>query len=115
MEYEKKELFVYHAGNTVTDQFTLDDDFNIPDAKQDVSRVVLAEGSLQIEDIKQVENYVRVSGKLYFKVLYVTEEGEKRLAFLDGRIPFEEMVYVQEETDGKFFMKSDIFLWLIKQ
>lgn len=106
MEYEKKELFVYHAGNTVTDQFTLDDDFNIPDAKQDVSRVVLAEGSLQIEDIKQVENYVRVSGKLYFKVLYVTEEGEKRLAFLDGRIPFEEMVYVQEETDGKFFMKS---------
>ena len=92
MEYEKKEFLVYRQGRTITDQFYIDDDYNVPDAKHDVKQVILGEGSLLIDDIKRVENYVRVSGKMNFKVLYATDEGQMRLAFLEGPIPFEEMV-----------------------
>lgn len=106
MEYEKKDLLVYHQGKTITDQFYIDDDYNVPDAKHDVQRVVLGEGTLQVEDMKRVENYIRVSGKMAFQVLYVTDEGETRLAFLEGRIPFEEMVYTEEEPEEKLFVKA---------
>ncbi len=106
MEYDKKELTVYRQGRTISDQFYIDDDYNVPDTKHDVKRIVLAEGMLNIEDMKKVENYVRISGRMNFKVLYVTDEGEMRLAFLDGRIPFEEMVYTEEEPEDNLFIKS---------
>ncbi len=106
MEYEKKELRIYQQGKTVTDQFYIDDDYNVPDAKNDVKRVILSEGHLQIEDVREVENYIRVSGKMQFKVLYVADEGMNRMASLEGRIPFEEMVYIEEPLKGTPFVKS---------
>ena len=106
MEYEKKEFTAYRQGRTIRDQFYIDDDYNVPDARHDVKRVILGDGVLQIEDIKRVENYVRVSGKMNFKVLYVTDEGEMRMAFLEGNIPFEEMVYVEEEPEENLFIKA---------
>lgn len=106
MEYEKKELLIYRQGRTITDQFYIDDDYNVPDAKYDVQRVILGEGGIQIEDMKVVENYIRVSGKMNFKVLYVTDEGETRLSALEGRIPFEEMVYTEETPMDSLFVKS---------
>ena len=30
MEYEKKEMLIYQQGKTITDQFYLDDDYNVP-------------------------------------------------------------------------------------
>ena len=106
MEYEKKEFTAYRQGRTIRNQFYIDDDYNVPDARHDVKRVILGDGVLQIEDIKRVENYVRVSGKMNFKVLYVTDEGEMRMAFLEGNIPFEEMVYVEEEPEENLFIKA---------
>ena len=106
MEYEKNDILVYHQGKTITDQFYIDDDYNVPDVKHDVQRVVLSEGNLWVDDMKRVENYIRVSGKMNFKVLYVTEGAELRLAFLEGRIPFEEMVYTEEEPEENLFIKS---------
>lgn len=106
MEYEKKELLIYQQGKTITDQFYIDDDYNVPDVKSDVRRVVLSEGALQVEDVKVVENYIRVSGKMNFKVLYAAEDAENRLACLEGRLPFEEMVYMEEPLKGNPFIKS---------
>ncbi len=106
MEYDKKEFTVYRQGRTISDQFYIDDDYNVPDTKHDVKRIVLAEGTLNIEDMKKVENYVRILGRMTFKVLYVTDEGEMRLAFLEGRIPFEEMVYTEEEPEENLFIKA---------
>ena len=105
MEYEKREMDVYRQGKVITDQFYIDDDYNVPDAKHDVKNVILGEGSLLIEDMKVVENYIRVSGKLVFKVLYLAEGEEVRLSALEGRFPFEEMVYMEEGAEGNLFLK----------
>ncbi|MGN1266953.1 MAG: SPOCS domain-containing protein [Dorea sp.] len=106
MEYEKKGILVYQQGKTITDQFYMDDDYNVPDSKSDVRRVVLGECKLQVEDMKRVENYIRVSGKMCFKVLYVADEAEEILASLDGKLPFEEMVYLEEEPFNNLFVKA---------
>ena len=92
MEYVTKQMQTYKTGNTIMDQFYIDDDYNVPDVKNDVKKVILGEGTITVEDMKVVENYIRVAGKLNFKVLYVTEEGEVRLSCLEGRTPFEEMI-----------------------
>ena len=84
MEYVTKQMQTYRTGKTITDQFYIDDDYNVPDAKSDVKRVILGEGTLAVEDMKIVENYIRVAGKLNFKVLYVTDEGETRLSCLEA-------------------------------
>lgn len=106
MEYVTRQMQTYRTGNRITDQFYIDDDYNVPDAKSDVKKVVLGEGTLTVEDMKAVENYIKVSGKLNFKVLYVTEGGEARLSCLEGRIPFEEMIYLEQEPVGNLFVQS---------
>lgn len=106
MEYERKELEVYQQGRAITDQFYIDDDYNVPDAKSDVKNVILGEGNLIIEDMKVQESYIRVSGKLGFKVLYASDEEQARLCALEGRIPFEEMIYMEKPCEGNLFVKD---------
>ena len=105
MECEKKGFQVYRQGRVITDQFYIDDDYNVPDVKSDVRDVILGKGTLGIEDMKVVENYIRVSGKLYFRILYAADEGEMHLGALEGQIPFEEMVYMEEAQEDTLFVK----------
>ena len=95
MELVKKRIRTNEIGKITSDQFILDDDYNVPDTKADIGRVVSGEGTIKIEEIKRVENYIRVSGKLFFKVLYVTDAVMPELESLRGQLPFEEMVYVE--------------------
>ena len=60
MEYMKKQVQTYRTGKVITDQFYIDDDYNVPDVKSDVMRIILGEGMLDVEDMKVVENYIRL-------------------------------------------------------
>ena len=48
MELVKKMIHFNDAGKKVTAQFFLDEDYNVPDAKNDVGRIVLSEGKLRV-------------------------------------------------------------------
>ena len=37
MEYQKKEIRIFQNGRTVNDQFYIDGDYNVPEAKRDVA------------------------------------------------------------------------------
>ena len=63
MEYQKKEIRIFQNGRTVNDQFYIDGDYNVPEAKQDVGKIILSNGMLRVEEMKQVESYLKVSGK----------------------------------------------------
>ena len=56
MELVKKQIHANHVGKKMVDQFLVDDDFNVPDTKNDVQRVVAGEGTVKIEDVRPVEN-----------------------------------------------------------
>lgn len=106
MEYLKKEIRTFQNEKTVNDQFYIDDDYNVPDAKRDVGKIILSDGVLQVEEMRQVENYLKVSGKLEFKVLYTADETVPEPASLEGRIPFEGMIYLEQEPEGNLVLKT---------
>lgn len=106
MELTKKQIHSNQTGKRIVDQFFVDDDFNVPDTKSDVQRVIVGEGSVRIEEVKQVENYIRVTGKLCFKILCVAEGMEPSLSSMEGKVPFEEMVYVEETAGGQFSVRD---------
>lgn len=106
MELVKKQIHSNRIGKKMIDQFLIDEDYNVPDTKNDVRRVVVSEGRIKIEEIKPVENYIRVTGKLHFQILYVTDGIEPSLDSLEGKVPFEEMVYAEDGTDGQFIVRD---------
>lgn len=106
MEYEKNEFRIYQQGKTITDQFYLDQDYNVPDTRNDVRRIVLGDCKTQVEEMKVVENYIRVSGNMHFKVLYVADQTDETLSSLEGTLPFEEMVYMEETPYDNLFLKA---------
>ena len=57
MELVKKQIHANQVGKKMVDQFLVDDDFNVPDTKNDVQRVVAGEGTVKIEDVRPVDNY----------------------------------------------------------
>ena len=84
MEFMKKQMHVNCMEKGITDQFFVDDDYNVPDAKRDISKIVMSKGTAKVEEMKPLENYIRVTGNVYFQILYVTEEGETKLTSLEG-------------------------------
>lgn len=105
MELWTKEVQINEQGKTILNQFLIDEDINVPDCKRDVVRIISSKASVKLEEVKLVENYVRAKGKMELQVLYVGEGVEPVLSSLEGRIPFEEMVYV-EEKHGTYEVKD---------
>lgn len=106
MEQIKKTVRAGRIGPGVTDQFYVDEDINIPEAKYDAARVVYSSGRIHVEDIRPAEHYARVTGRLSYQILYKTEDGGEQLSSLAGRLPFEEMVYMEEEPKDQLFVRG---------
>ncbi len=104
MELWTREIQTNEQGKILMDQFVLDEDYNVPDAKRDVKRIVGSEAKPVVENVTWVENYVKVTGKIEFHILYVGEGLEPTLSTLEGKFPFEEMVYA-EKNDGTYDVK----------
>lgn len=58
MELVKKQIHANQVGKKMVDQFLVDDDFNVPDTKNDVQRVVAGEGTVKIEDVRDRKSVV---------------------------------------------------------
>lgn len=102
MDLVKKQIQAYQAGKKIVNQFMVDEDCNVPDAKRDVKRILGSEAEVRIESMQVVEHYVRVCGSVYFQVLYVAEGSEPMLDSLQGKLSFQERVYVEPENGQKF-------------
>lgn len=99
MELVKKEIHMNRQKGSTVSQITLDDDFIVPDTLDDVARILLDHGEIQIETARRQGEKETVQGKLLFRILYRQEEGG--LQALGGEIPFEEVMNVPglEEHD----------------
>lgn len=92
MELVKKEIHMNQMKGKIVTQMTLDEDFNVPDTKPDVSRIILNQGDVLLEAVKQAEEKVTVKGKLQFEILYGTDEENGRLQNFLGAASFEERI-----------------------
>ncbi|MDK2807820.1 MAG: hypothetical protein PWP24_554 [Clostridiales bacterium] len=76
-------------------QLTLEDDFNVPDAKPDVDVVIKLLGTVTIHKILPMNQKYLVKGALHFQMLYSSKEGRCPVQTMNGELPFEETVNIE--------------------
>lgn len=100
MELIKKNIHMNREKNKAVSQFTLDDDFNVPDVKPDMGTIIDEQGTIVIEEIKLLSDHVTIKGMLQFQILYTKEGEEGSIHSMDGKIPFEEIMNLDQASDG---------------
>ena len=80
-------------------QITLDDDYIVRDNKPDVIRVIYSRGDISIEDVKAGNQGLWVTGKLRFSTLYQSDDENHRLESVNGEVPFQEKIVMDEAED----------------
>lgn len=95
MELIKKNIHMDRIKCRSTAQVSLEEDINIPDNRPDVSTLIYEKGHVQIEEVKPTEDHVSIRGRLLFSVLYQTKEEGQKLVCVEGKIPFEEQLYME--------------------
>lgn len=100
MELLKKHIHMNRRRGNVTSQMTLDDDFNVPDSMDDVEELIMENGEVKIDSVKNPGEKAEVSGKLEFRILYRRPGGE--LTALAGSIPFTETVHMPGLSENDY-------------
>ncbi len=92
MELVKQNMHITCNKGRSISQITIDDDFNVPDTKEDIDRIIKYDGTVWMEQMRTSEDKAGIKGKLAFRVLY--GEGNA-IHSLRGAIPFEELMNVE--------------------
>ncbi len=95
MELIKKNIHMNKLKCKSTLQLTLDDDFNVPDIKPDIDKIITEQGDIRISDIKAMNGKLLVKGALNFNVLYMSEEDQRPIHNISGDIPFDEVINME--------------------
>lgn len=93
MELEKRKIYMDRMKWKAGTQIALEDDRNLQDNKPDIARILGQKGYIRLEELKPAADHVTMRGKLYYKVLYQSDEGQK-ICSVEGSIPFEEQVHM---------------------
>ncbi len=80
-------------------QVTFDDDFNVPDTKPDISKLIKTQGEIKFTDQKINNWKLYVSGFLCFQLLYLSDETTQPVHCLQGQIPFEEIINLNDSCN----------------
>ena len=100
MELKKENIHRLGGGTqqTVcrTNSFTLDDDFNVPDAKPDVKTILRENGRIRVLEKKCSAGRLHIRGVLLVDVLYISEDGTG-IYGMESELPFDEMLHLEQE------------------
>ena len=92
MEIKKQNIHMNYEKASAMSQITLDDDYNLPDYRPDIVKVLKEKGEIRFDEIQVKEGRIYVKGNLIFHVLYRSDMEEHKLDCLRGQIPFEETI-----------------------
>lgn len=117
MELVKNHLHQLYVKSEAVSQVTFDEDYNVPDTKPDVGRMIQKKGEVEISEVQAGEGRARIFGSLRFSMLYVSDGEEKRVYCLEGSLPVDENLNLDGISGGdKICLKweiEDISLHLI--
>ncbi len=114
MELETRRIRGLEMKKTVVDQFYIDEEDW--DAHRTVKKM---SGGFCWERERcgsgyfgRAEAYVKVSGKIFYRIVYLPDHAEPLPAFLEGSLPFEEMIYLEEEgEEGQELRRFGSVVW----
>ncbi|BCN28808.1 DUF3794 and LysM peptidoglycan-binding domain-containing protein [Anaeromicropila herbilytica] len=96
MELIKKNIHMNKLKCKSSVQLTLDDDFNVPDVKPDIDKIVKEQGEIKINEVKAMNGKVLVKGSLHFHILYISDDRNISIHNMVGEIPFEEVINMDD-------------------
>ena len=105
MELERKYVTLNHRRGRAVSQVTLEEDLNVPDQKPDIFRIVHKQGEFLADEVKGEAGKVKVRGIFLYRILYIAEGSERMPELLEGSIPVDETVFLNdmEESDSVDF------------
>lgn len=100
MELRKQEYQVIHQKSAAKSQMTCDEEFNVPDNRPDVGRMIQKKGEVHITEVSVSENMIKLSGTLEFHLLYVSDDEKRCISSLEGHLPIEESIRLEGVQNG---------------
>ena len=98
MELEKRIIHKNENAGKAFSQITLDDDYNLPDYKPDLTKVIRERGKLHFDEIRINSGHILMKGVLRFQILYRTDLDGKKINYLKGEIPFQENLSIDRKS-----------------
>ena len=86
MELTKKMIHTSTVKPGITMQTTLDDDFNVPDSKADVEKLITTRGNLEITEVEAMVDKIKITGVCHFYALYTTNMDSYPISSLDHQL-----------------------------
>ena len=90
MQLNKIKLHSCTTFASAQSQITLDDDYNVPDYRPDIVKVLKEKGELHFDEVKAAAGAAWLKGRLVFRVLYRSDQENGKISCLKGEIPFQE-------------------------
>ena len=100
MELVKKNIHMNKIKCRSSLQLTLDDDFNVPDVKPDIYKIIKEQGDIKITDVKMLNGKLMVKGSLCFNMLYLSDDNGRPIHNISGEVPFDEVIQLDDACVG---------------
>ena len=109
MELNKKSVQMLQTKSAAVNQITFDEDFNVPDSKPDIRRMIQKKGEIRLDEVQVSEEKALIHGSLYFRLLYVADTPQKKICSLEGSLPVNETLHLKDLKSGdKVCLKWEI-------
>mgnify|MGYP002069275858 CR=1 FL=1 len=96
MELLQKMIHMDKLKAKTTIQLTFDDDFNVPDMKPDIMKIIREQGNIVLSEVRAMNGKVLLKGSLSFQFLYLCENDNRPIHNINGEIPFEEIIHLDD-------------------
>lgn len=100
MELERRYAALNRRRGKAVSQITLEEDLNVPDQKPDIFRIVHKQGEFRPDEIKGEAGKVKVRGIFMYRILYIGEGADRMPEILEGSIPVDETVFLNDLEEG---------------
>lgn len=100
MKLEQKWIDLNRQNGSAVSQVTLEADLNVPDQKPDIYKILHGQGEFQPDEIKSEQGKVKIRGVFFYRILYIGEGRDRMPDFLEGSIPVDETVFLNELEEG---------------
>lgn len=108
MEIKKEDVQMLRVKSKATSQVTFDADYNVPDVKPDIARMIQNKGDVTMDEVRLNDGHAFLKGNLNVDLLYVGEE-EGKVYSLSAKLPMEETLNLEGIVSGdKMCLKWEI-------
>lgn len=99
MELKKESIQMLRIKNKATSQVTFDEDYNVPDVKPDIGRMVQSKAEVSMDEVRLSEGRALLKGTLNVDLLYVGEKKGK-IYSLSAKLPMDEVINLEGIEGG---------------